>query len=97
MKNEKLIPVDQFCSYYEIEFSFINSLEEHGLIEIIRLEQTHYLDEAQIGTIEKMIRMHYDLDINPEGIDVIFQLLARIDNLQAELRTLKNQLGRTDQ
>jgi phage terminase small subunit len=94
MKNEKLIPVDQFCKHYEIEFSFINTLKEHGLIEIISIEQTHYLDETKLGPIEKMIRLHYDLDINPEGIDVIFHLLDRIDNLQAELTNLRNQLER---
>ena len=35
MKTEDLIPVETFCAHYEIEFSFINALAEHGLVEII--------------------------------------------------------------
>lgn len=93
MKAEALIPVEQFCAHYEIEFSFINALAEHGLIEIIMVEDARYLHEAHISNIEKMIHMHYDLDINPEGIDVIFQLLERIKHLQSELNSLRNRLN----
>ena len=39
-----------------------------------------------------MMRMHYDLDINMEGIDVIAHLLKRIDSLQQELKMAKNRL-----
>ena len=92
MKSDKLIPVDQFCKHYEIEFSFVSALEEHGLIEIISMEQIRYLDIKQLGSIEKMIRLHHDLDINPEGIDVVFHLLNRIEKLQTELTNLRNQL-----
>jgi hypothetical protein len=38
------------------------------------------------------MRMHYDLDINMEGIDVISHLLKRIHNLQDELRITQNKL-----
>ena len=93
MKTEDLIPVETFCAHYEIEFSFINALAEHGLVEIIMVEEARYLHEAQIGNIEKMIRLHYDLHINPEGIDAVFQLLERIDHLQSELNSLRNRLN----
>ena len=93
MKNEDLIPVDEFCALYEIEFAFIDALAEHGLVEIILVEEARYLYQEHIGRIEKMIRLHHDLDINPEGIDAIFQLLERIDYLQTELNALKNTLS----
>jgi hypothetical protein len=40
-----------------------------------------------------MVHLHYDLDINIEGIEAISHLLDRVDNLQRELITLKNRLG----
>jgi len=92
MKSDKLIPVDQFCKLYEIEFSFVTALEEHGLIEMISMEQVRYLDIKHLRSIEKMIRLHHDLDINPEGIDVVFHLLDRIEKLETELTNLRNQL-----
>ena len=42
--------------------------------------------------IEKMIRMHHELDINIEGIDTVFNVLKKIEILQEELITTKNKL-----
>ena len=39
-----------------------------------------------------MMRLHYELDINMEGIDAISNLLLKIDNLQQELTAAKNKL-----
>jgi hypothetical protein len=39
-----------------------------------------------------MMRLHFELDINIEGIDAISNLLQQIDNLQKELISTKNKL-----
>jgi hypothetical protein len=92
MENEQLIPVEQFCGHFHIEFSFIRSLSEYGLVEITRLDEVEYVKKEQIKELEKMIRLYYDLDINIEGIAAISQLLQRVDHLQGELNALKNRL-----
>jgi hypothetical protein len=38
------------------------------------------------------VRLHYDLDINLEGIEAITYLLNRVKNMQAEIIALKNRL-----
>ena len=93
MENENLISIEEFCTHYKIESSFVHSLESFGLIEITTIEATRYLMKDQIRDVEKMIRMHYDLDINIEGIEAISHLLRRIGNLQEELRALRNRVG----
>lgn len=92
MNNEHLITIEEFCTHYQAESSFIHSLVEFGLVEITTIEATHYLSKDQIREVEKMIRLHYDLDINLEGIEAIAHLLKRIDRLQEELTALKNRL-----
>ena len=92
MENEDLLPVELLCSHYNIEVSFITSLTEFGLLEITTVEETRYLYKTQIKDLEKLIRLHYELDINMEGIDAISHLLRRIDNLHEELTALKNRL-----
>lgn len=92
METEHLIPVDQFCSHYNIEFAFIDSLHEYGLVRLTDVEQTRYIYLEQINELERMIRLHYELDINIEGIDAISHLLQRVDQLQHELMTMKNRL-----
>jgi len=94
METKHLIPVEQFCSHYNIEFSFIDSLHEYGLVQLTRVEEVRYIIPEQIYELERMIRLHYELDINIEGIDAISHLLQRVDQLQDELRIMKNRLSR---
>jgi hypothetical protein len=56
------------------------------------MEQVHYIHQDSIYEIEKMIRMHQELDVNIEGIDVVFNLLQKIDALQKELVNVRNRL-----
>jgi hypothetical protein len=63
-----------------------------GLLEIKTIEETQYIHPDAIYEIEKMIRMHQELDINTEGIDIVFNLLQKIDALQNELVSTKNRL-----
>lgn len=92
METKNLISIQQFCTQYEIPVTFINALHEYELIEVIVTENKNYLKEAEIERIEKMIRLHYDLDINLEGIHVIDHLLDRLENLQSQITTLNNRL-----
>jgi len=92
MHKEHLIPAIAFCTNHEIEISFISSLRETGLIEIIRIEETEYIDESQLVQLEKIVRFYYDLGINLEGIETINHLLDRMNDMQGEIIALKNRL-----
>ena len=92
MENENLILIEQLCSHYHVEISFIESLSEYGLIEITEVEQIQYVSANQLKDIEKMIRLHVELNINLEGIDAIYHLLQKVDEMHNELIFLKNQL-----
>jgi len=92
METENLIAVQLFCTHHHIEISFISALSEFGLIEVTTISETEYISTGQLSDLEKMIRLHYDLDINMEGIDAIYNLLKRENNLRGELNALKNRL-----
>lgn len=92
MKRKDFIPIVQLCEHYSVEISFFNELHEEGLISITTLEQTSYLHQDKISDVEKMIRIHQELNINTEGIDAVFNLLQKIDSLQNELNKLHNRL-----
>jgi hypothetical protein len=92
MNSKNLIQIKQFCLYHEIENTFITELHNYGLVEIIILEEDEFLQPEQLPTVEKMIRLHYDLKINMEGIDVIANLLDKIEVLQQNLTTTQNKL-----
>jgi hypothetical protein len=92
MNSKNLIQIKQFCLYHEIEDTFISKLNNYGLVEIIILEEEEYLQPEQLPAIEKMIRLHYDLKINLEGIDAIAHLLNKIEILQKNLTATQNKL-----
>jgi len=92
MHKEHLISAIEFCTNHEIEISFISSLNESGLIEIIRIEETEYIDESQLVQLERIVRFYYDLGLNLEGIETINHLLDRMNDLHGEIINLKNRL-----
>lgn len=93
MQIESLIALDEFCAKHEIEISFVDSLQQNGLIEITMIENAWFIDSNQLLQLEKFVRFYYELDINLEGIETISHLLERVNALQDELTMLKNRLG----
>lgn len=92
METKNLILVTQICAHHDIEISFVDALQEFGLIEVVVIENNQYLSNEQLKDLEKMMRLHYELNINMEGIDAVSNLLKRIDHLQEELLAAKNKL-----
>jgi len=92
METEDLISITRFCEYHQVEFSFVNALREFGLVSFVNVEEINYIPLEEVRNIEKMIRLHYELDINIEGIEAISHLLNRVNTLQAELNQLRNRL-----
>jgi hypothetical protein len=86
------IAIDEFCSSWNIETSFINSLQEIGLIEVVIVNETLYINVSQLQQLEKCIRFYYELDINLEGIETIMHLLLRMNNMQNDINDLRNKL-----
>jgi hypothetical protein len=92
MKTDKLLRLEDLCVHYEVEHTFFMHLSEAGLIEITIINNTHYIHPDRINDVEKMMRLHHDLELNIEGIDVVFHLLQKIDCLNTELVSVRNRL-----
>ncbi len=92
MSIQNYIPIKTLCSYYKVETSFFQGLNDYGLIEITTVEKLPCIHESHIKHLESIVRLHEDLQINFEGIDTVFNLLEKIENLQEELRFANNRL-----
>lgn len=89
MESTTLIAIEEICSGHEVEHTLIVKMEEFGLIEFVK---EGYVDSSYLPRIEKIIRFHSDLDINFEGIEVILNLLEKMDRMNDELISLRNKL-----
>ena len=92
MDSEQLIPANELCTYYNLEYSFIRSLQDSGLIEVTTIEEQGFIHPGQLQQLEKFARLHYDLDINLPGIEAIAHLLERVSTMQHEMAMLRNRL-----
>ena len=88
----EMISIANYCLTYEIENSFIESLEQGGLIEVVRVDEEKFIPYSALPQLEKYIRWHYELEINPEGIETIQYLLYKIDLLKQEVADLRRKL-----
>jgi len=92
MENENIISLQKVCTLYNIEVTFVHSLRDYGLIELVENEDEDFIHQDLLPEIERMTHLHYDLNINIEGIDAISHLLRRVEELQQELTVLRNKL-----
>jgi chaperone modulatory protein CbpM len=92
MRTSSLIPVNEFCASHNLDISFISSLEETGLIEVISIREDLFIDAGQLQQLEKIVRFHYEFDINLEGIETIIHLLRQMKYLQDQNIMLRNKL-----
>ena len=92
MSTQNLIAVKQFCTYHQVEYTFVNDLHEAGLIEVRIIDTDDYIPETELQKLERMIRLHNELEINVAGIEAISHLLERIENMHEQMRQLRNRL-----
>ncbi len=94
MSSEELIPAREFCTFHHVELSFIYSLHDSGLIGITIRDGAVFLPAAELPKLEKLARWHYELSINPEGIEALSHVLQRLEYLLQENNTLRHRLRR---
>lgn len=92
MKTENLITVSDFCVYHNVEFTFIDRLQEAGLIEVRVVDQTTCIPMDGIQKVERLARLHTQLDVNEPGIAVIDNLLNKLQIMEQEVAVLRSRL-----
>ena len=93
MKKEDFTEIAIFCNYHQIESSFIDLIEESGLVEFIIIDEQKFIHHSQLQQVERIIRLHQELEINFSGVEAIAHLLERIEQMQFEISSLKNRLS----
>src|SRR5579875_720192 len=92
MATENLIAANDFCVYHHVEYAFIDTLEEAGLVELTLINEQKFIPHEQLERIERMTRLHHYLEINVPGIASIMEMRQRMEQMQAEIRQLNNRL-----
>lgn len=94
--TSELIIIKEYCIQNQVEPDFIIQLENEGLIQVSIVEEERYIHISQLKHLDQYVRWYYDLSINVAGIDVIQNLLDKIDDMQEEIHRLKEQIRLID-
>lgn len=90
--QQDLVAADVFCRHHQVEIGFLHTLRDYGLVELVSVDQTECIPVDSLRAVEKLLRFHYDLHINMEGMDVITRLLREMETMQQRLYFLQNRL-----
>jgi len=93
MAAKNYILITELCTHYKIDIEFVDDLHEYGLLHLETIETQRYLPMERIADLERIIRLRNDLKLNYEGIDVVVNLLERLESLEIELSSLRNKLN----
>jgi len=94
MSTRNYIRIRQFCSCHDINESFVRSLQEYEVIEVVEINNEPHLHEFELPKLEKMLRLHQELEIDPQGLHAVHHLLEKMTLLQQEVALLRKKLNR---
>jgi len=92
MDSSNMVPAHDFCTHYNISLTFISGLHEAGLIQVVQVAEQAYLYTDELPQLEKLVRLHTDMDINREGVEAIAHLLQQVEALQQQLSRVSQRL-----
>lgn len=78
------IAITEVVRIYNMEVSFLENLEESGLIHPETVGKEKYILFEEIPALERFSNWHYDLEVNIPGLQIIHDLLQKMEILRSE-------------
>lgn len=94
MNKERYISISDFCQGHSLEERFLFELQEFELIRIVEIGREPAIHSSELERLERLVRLHRDLEIGPQGLQAVQQLLERVGRMQEEILQLRRRLGR---
>ncbi|MEI7488892.1 MAG: chaperone modulator CbpM [Chryseobacterium sp.] len=84
---------EELVKIYNIEITFFDELVDSGLLSIQTENEIRYVMYEDLPVFEKFTNWHYDLEINLPGLEVIHDMLRKMEDLKQKNRELMNKLS----
>ncbi|KMQ65400.1 MerR family transcriptional regulator [Chryseobacterium angstadtii] len=84
---------EELVRIYNIEITFFDELVDVGLLNIETENEIRYLLYEDLPVFERFTNWHYDLEINLPGLEVISDMLRKMEALKQKNRELMNKLS----
>jgi hypothetical protein len=84
---------EELVKIYNIEITFFDELVDSGLLNIQTENEIRYLMYEDLPSFERFANWHYDLEINLPGLEVIHDMLQKMEYLKRRNRELMSKLS----
>lgn len=74
------ISVQQFCSFHGCDTIIVEEFIEHGIVQVAQTDDAPVIPVTDVPRAERALRLHRDLGVNAAGIDIILNLLDRLES-----------------
>jgi hypothetical protein len=92
MATIKYVTIEEFANFHKVTTTLVQEFADFGLIEIKQFERKDCLIASDLEKYESAIRLHRDLSINKEGIEIILDMREKHTEMQKELALLKHKI-----
>jgi hypothetical protein len=94
MATIKYITIEEFADFHKVTTKLVYEFADFGLIEISRVEKKPCIVSKYFDKCERAIRLHRELGVNKEGIEIILDMRQKQTELQNELLRLRHQISK---
>ena len=89
------LDMERFCEEANIPAAYVREIVEHGIIEPQgRAPDAWRFEDYELVIAKRAAKLHQELELEWEGVALALQLVEEVQQLRAENRRLKQQLGR---
>lgn len=93
-RNEPVYVISIVAKILEVHPQTLRLYERQGLVRPQRRGNIRFYSEEDIERLRQILRMKDELGVNMAGVEVILNLLDRIDELQQEVERVRAQAKR---
>ncbi len=94
---ENYITIKKLAQFHNINEALLLDLAQAGVLEIHIVNSEPCAAHNQLEKYERAIRLHRDLGVNKEGVEIIMEMRDKMEALQKELNELKRKLSKYDE
>jgi hypothetical protein len=73
------ITIQQFCTFHQCDTVLIEEFLEYGIVDTHLQNDLVVIPEPEVPRLERAYRLYADLGVNAAGIDIILNLLDRLE------------------
>lgn len=73
------VTLQQLCSFHGCDTVVIEEFIDHGIVNTAVNDDLPVIPEREVPRLERALRLYRDLGVNAAGIDIILNLLDRLN------------------